>query len=302
MLIGTRRRTERMLTEQQVDQFIEEGFVRIDNAFPRAIADACLPALWKATGCDANDPASWTRPVVRVWAGDISFREAANTPVLHDAFDKLVGPGRWMPRPDVGVFVVRFPSRADPGDLGWHVDLSFPPETGERGGGDYSDWRVNVTSRDRALLMLFLFSDVGEDDAPTRIRVGSHRDMPRLLLPFGEGGAPQLLLTETGAAAHRVSHGRSRNSVSVSSVPDPCGPAASRAHAAIHVTTSPDTGNASLSGTRRRSLFSGRESHPSRVGEILNCAPFKDNASASVFRSSRLVGLSLPARPRRSIP
>jgi hypothetical protein len=61
----------------------------------------------------------------------------------------------------VGTFVVRFPSQADPGDLGWHIDLSYPAETGDRGGGDYSDWRVNVRSRDRALLMLFLFSDVG---------------------------------------------------------------------------------------------------------------------------------------------
>jgi|ERR1700677_564860 hypothetical protein len=188
-----------MLTTRQVDQFIEEGFVRIDNAFPRAIADSGLPTLWKATGCDANDPATWTRPVVRVWNATISFREAANTDVLHHAFDKLVGPGRWMPRPNVGVFAVRFPSRADPGDLGWHIDLSFPPETGERGAGDYSDWRVNVTSRGRALLMLFLFSDLGEDDAPTRIRVGSHRDAARLPLPFGDAGAPQLDLAETGA-------------------------------------------------------------------------------------------------------
>jgi hypothetical protein len=195
-----------MLTERQVDQFVEDGFVRIDSAFPRAIADAGLTALCQAIGCDANDPATWTRPVVRVcpendWDGTqpISFREAANTPVLYDAFDKLVGPGRWKPRPNVGTFVVRFPSTADPGDLGWHIDLSFPPETGDRGGGDYSDWRVNVTSRGRALLMLFLFSDVGENDAPTRIRVGSHRDIARLLAPFGEGGTPQLPLTDVGA-------------------------------------------------------------------------------------------------------
>jgi hypothetical protein len=47
---------------------------------------------------------------------------------------------------------------------------------------------VNVTSRGRALLMLFLFSDVGEDDAPTRIRVGSHREVARLLEPEGEVG------------------------------------------------------------------------------------------------------------------
>jgi hypothetical protein len=36
--------------------------------------------------------------------------------------------------------------------------------------------------------MLFLFSDVGIDDAPTRILVGSHLDVPRLLEPAGEQG------------------------------------------------------------------------------------------------------------------
>ncbi len=36
--------------------------------------------------------------------------------------------------------------------------------------------------------MLFLFSDVGDADAPTRIRVGSHRDVAKLLAPAGECG------------------------------------------------------------------------------------------------------------------
>ena len=36
--------------------------------------------------------------------------------------------------------------------------------------------------------MLFLFSDVGDDDAPTRIRVGSHLDVARYLAPAGEAG------------------------------------------------------------------------------------------------------------------
>jgi hypothetical protein len=94
---------------------------------------------------------------------------------------------------------VRFPLGADPGDLGWHVDLSFPPDTGDRGGGDYSDWRVNIVSHGRALLMLFLFSDVGEADAPTRIRIGSHFDVARLLAPAGEGGMAHLRLADVGA-------------------------------------------------------------------------------------------------------
>jgi hypothetical protein len=47
--------------------------------------------------------------------------------------------------------------------------------------------------------MLFLFSDVGEDDAPTRIRVGSHADVARLLAPAGEAGLAHLELGGVGA-------------------------------------------------------------------------------------------------------
>ena len=37
--------------------------------------------------------------------------------------------------------------------------------------------------------MLFLFSDVGPDDAPTKIRKGSHATIARELLPYGDAGA-----------------------------------------------------------------------------------------------------------------
>jgi hypothetical protein len=47
--------------------------------------------------------------------------------------------------------------------------------------------------------MLFLFSDVGENDAPKRIRVGSHFDMARLLAPVGEAGMARLQLADVGS-------------------------------------------------------------------------------------------------------
>jgi len=175
------------LGRTQIEQFIDEGFVRLDAAFPRELAEAGRAILWGDTGCDPNDPATWTKPVV--WLGDYAqdpFRRAANTPVLHAAFDQLVGPGRWQPRQSLGSFPVRFPSASDTGDTGWHVDASFPGD--DAASNDYLSWRVNVQSRGRALLMLFLFSDVGEADAPTRIRVGSHLDVARLLEPAGEAG------------------------------------------------------------------------------------------------------------------
>ena len=198
--------TQRVLDAAQVRRFIEDGFVRLDDAFPRSLADQGRALLWRDTGCDPEDAATWTRPVIRL--GDYPqqpFNDAVNSPRLRQAFDELVGEGRWLPRGSLGTFPIRFPSREDPGDDGWHVDASFAGPDGE--------WRINVNSRGRALLMLFLFSDVSERDAPTRIRVGSHRDVARLLAPAGEDGfefmelARQLdatagcsVVTATGAA------------------------------------------------------------------------------------------------------
>lgn len=175
------------LGDAQVRDFVKDGFVRIERAFPRALADEARAILWRDTGCAPDDPVTWTRPVIRL--GDYAqapFRAAVNTPVLHDAFDRLVGPGGWVPRGSLGSFPVRFPSADAPGDTGWHVDASFPGAGAAA--GDYLGWRVNVSSKGRALLMLFLFSDVAEDDAPTRIRVGSHLDVAARLAPFGADG------------------------------------------------------------------------------------------------------------------
>jgi hypothetical protein len=134
--------------------------------------------------CDPNDPATWTKPVIRLPGyRQEPFRKAVNTPILHAAFDQIVGKGRWLPRDGLGIFPVRFPHPDDPGDAGWRVDVSFPGEDCDPNEQrDFSARRVNITSRGRVLLMLFLFSDAGEEDAPTRIRVGSHFDMARFSL------------------------------------------------------------------------------------------------------------------------
>ena len=85
------------MTERDVEQFIAEGFVRVDGAFPRELAEAGRALLWRDTGCDPHDPATWTRPVIRLGDyGQAPFREAVNTPILHASFDRLVGEGRWL--------------------------------------------------------------------------------------------------------------------------------------------------------------------------------------------------------------
>ncbi len=191
------------LTRAQLDAFLTDGYVRIDHAFPTVLADACRARLWADLGCDPDDPRTWTRPVVRLGHyAEPPFREAANTPRLHDAFDALVGRGAWLPQGGLGTFPVRFPSPDDPGDTGWHVDPSFGFEEAP---ADFLAWRTNLASRGRALLMLFLLSEIGPDDAPTRLRAGSHLDVARRLAPAGDAGLSLRELVATGFAesAHR---------------------------------------------------------------------------------------------------
>ncbi|AHE56526.1 phytanoyl-CoA dioxygenase family protein [Sphingomonas sanxanigenens] len=189
------------LRAHAIDQFIARGFVRIDQAFSPETARAAREILWRDLPGTPDDPSGWRQPVVRLGHyAQPPFQEAARSPVLERAFDQLVGPGRWQRLGALGTFPVRFPLPDDPGDTGWHIDVSFGTDA-----PDFLDWRANVFSRGRALLLLFLFSDVGIDDAPTRIRVGSHVDIARALAPAGDAG---LTLRELAAGNFGGSDGR----------------------------------------------------------------------------------------------
>lgn len=185
------------LSDAQVASFIADGFVRIDNAFSTALADECRSILWRDTGVSPDDPSTWTKPVIRLGMyAQPPFRAAANTPLLQGAYDQLAGEGRWLAPQALGTFPVRFPSPNDPGDAGWHVDVSFGFDS-----PDFMEWRANVASKGRLLLMLFLFSEIGEEDAPTRIRVGSHVTIARELATAGEAGLTLRQLSADGYAS-----------------------------------------------------------------------------------------------------
>jgi hypothetical protein len=174
-----------LLPTDQVDQFIADGYVKLEQAFPSDLAEEVCGILWKDMDCSPDNPTSWRNSVIRLDDySDEPFRKAANTPILHIAFDQLIGVGRWIPRQSLGTFAIRFPVEGDPNDTGWHVDAGFPGEDLK----NFSTWRINVNTRRRALLMLFLFSDIGIQDAPTRIRAGSHLDVVKILEPAGSEG------------------------------------------------------------------------------------------------------------------
>jgi hypothetical protein len=158
---------------------------------------ACQDEIWAALsqrGVRRDDPATWRDPVVRIACPDSeAFAAAGTVPVLWEAYDQLIGPGRWLRRPGVGGTVpVRFPSQADPGDAGWHIEASY-----SRGGAQW----VNYRSRSRGLLALYLFTGVDARSAPTRVRPGSHLDAARVLAPAGEEGMAWMQAAQRAARA-----------------------------------------------------------------------------------------------------
>jgi hypothetical protein len=173
------------LSNEEIEHFTHNGFVRIDHAFSREVADAVLDILWNDLPCDRSNSSTWTEPVIRLGMyTQQPFVNSVNTPKLHQAFNQLIGKGKWIPCQNVGTFPVRFPCDQPPNDTGNHVDASFPGNDPS----NYFEWRVNVKSRGRALLMLVLYSDVSENDAPTVIYESSHIDVARLLSKEGDLG------------------------------------------------------------------------------------------------------------------
>ncbi|WP_344493711.1 phytanoyl-CoA dioxygenase [Nonomuraea monospora] len=156
-----------------VERFIADGFIKVDQVVPREVGDEARALLWQQIGLSPDDPAGWTQPVV--WAADLTgvgpFGQFMASPRLHAALDAIAGPGGWHRRGSVGNIPIRFPRVPPADDRGWHVDSNTQRADGSWG----------VSRRPATLLLLVLFSEVGKDDAPTRIRVGSQRDLVEVL-------------------------------------------------------------------------------------------------------------------------
>jgi hypothetical protein len=84
-----------VLSKKQIQAFVQNGFVRVDQAFPRELTDEGRAILWADTGFSPHNTATWQQPVIRLGNyGQAPFRQAANSPKLLLVYDQLVGAGR----------------------------------------------------------------------------------------------------------------------------------------------------------------------------------------------------------------
>ncbi len=173
-----------MLSDAQVERFVADGFVPVRGAVRLDLIQACREVIWsdlERRGIDRKDRRTWRQPLVRLECPEGGpFARAGVSPPLLQVYDQLLGRGTYWRRKGIGGTVpVRFPSRRNPRDAVWHIDGSF---------GVRREIRANVRSRGRGLLVLFLFTRVTRQDAPTKLLVGSHADVARVLRPARDRG------------------------------------------------------------------------------------------------------------------
>jgi hypothetical protein len=183
----------KVLSSNQVEQFMELGWVKLEEGFARKDALAGQDYLWgklAERGVHRDDSSSWTQPMVRInEVYESPEFQRCNTLRMAEAIEDLIGEGRWATRSvygeteslsGFGWWPVNFAFEAEkPWDVpayGWHWDGSH--------------FRHFVDSPDQGLLCLCLFSEIGPKGGGTLIAEGSHKLVAKFLAQHPEGLEP----------------------------------------------------------------------------------------------------------------
>jgi hypothetical protein len=175
-----------VLTADEVEHFLEKGFVAIRGCFSRAAAAEFTAPLWQRLGYDERDPATWAESAVHLpGRRQLDVREFA--PKAWAAVCDLVGGAERISADQPYVwndgFIVNLTKDADlpwrpasPASPGWHKD------------GDF--FRHFLDSPEQGLLTLVLWSDVRHQGGATFVAADSVGPVTRFLAEHPEGVYP----------------------------------------------------------------------------------------------------------------
>jgi hypothetical protein len=170
-----------VLTQEQIQSFIDVGYCVLRDAFSARQAAAACRCVWRRmeqkAGIRENDPASWPE------AYDIE--EHLDDPEVLDCFtdrlavavNQLLGPGRWSGFRKWGLWPVNFYFGSDqPYDYpttSWHVD------------GNWFTHSIDCPLQ--GLLLIGLFTDIRPQYGGTILAGESHKATARVLARHPEG-------------------------------------------------------------------------------------------------------------------
>ncbi len=181
------------LSTEQINHFIEYGFVHLNNCFDLDLAARWTSAAFERLGYDEHDPSTWDVPIVHMQADErVEVKEFA--PKVWEAMCDLLGGEERIKQPVIwgNGFIVNFSLGADreyvppsPEAGGWHKD------------GDFF-WHF-LDSPEQGLLVIVAWRDMlptggGTFIAPDSVKpIAKYlQDHPEGLHPF-EGGYGNLI-------------------------------------------------------------------------------------------------------------
>jgi len=173
-----------VLTDEQVQQFIERGFVHLRGCFRREVAERAMEEMWARLGYDPGDPATWADKRIHM-PGTNHFEVKTFAPTAYAAACDLVGGEERIKQPYTwnDAFIVNLGVRADEPwagpsaeSPGWHVD------------GDF--FRHFLDSPEQGLLTFVLWTDVVHQGGATFVACDSVGPVARFLLEHPEGALP----------------------------------------------------------------------------------------------------------------
>ncbi|KAJ9608670.1 hypothetical protein H2200_006441 [Cladophialophora chaetospira] len=175
------------LTPEQVDHFMEHGFVRIPSCFTREAAEEWTKNVWIRLGFDPNNPDTWTTERTNMPSHEEkAIRDYA--PKAYDAICEIVGGEDRITEPSKvwkDSFIVNLGTKehegkeAHPKELeGWHVD---------------GDFFVHfLDSPEQGLLVIPLFTDILPNGGGTWICSEGPEKIGKYLYEHSEGVFPHM--------------------------------------------------------------------------------------------------------------
>lgn len=175
-----------MLSQAQIDHFIDHGWVAVPDCFSRAAAQEKVDRWIEEQGFAGKDPMEWGHAMMHRGLKD-RFAAREFSPKAYAVAEELVGAGRienWT----WGGFIVNVRFKRDqpwkmPGpDEGWHVD------------GDF--FHHFLDSREQSLLTVQVFTEMKSRGGCTVIADGSYKPIARMLREHPEGLDPGAVCRE----------------------------------------------------------------------------------------------------------
>jgi hypothetical protein len=173
-----------VLTDEQAEQFLNEGHVVIPDCFSRDQARQWTDRAFVRLGYDRNDPSTWEQgrvhmPRMETWEiKDFAPEAWAAMGDLLGGEDRIMQPAYWGDS-----FIVNFHDRAD---SPWQ-----PPSSAVGGWHKDGDWFVHfLDSPEQGLLTLVVWSDIGPKGGGTFIATDSVPVVARFLAQHPEGLLP----------------------------------------------------------------------------------------------------------------